>query len=269
MPSKRLKIESSATSTPVHAATAVASTVPAQPAPAPVVFVSPPPPGMTVPGVPDNYVPATPNEFTAVVPRQSELAALPQAVTDLTNFTDYDSTLGATAPQLSEVQQSLGVGSQWSTIRQASTKFDGYASLQEGLSWKAIRTQMAALRPAFTLAANRDPTLVVKYAGLAKLLSAKQSIAQKGAATKKANKKAEAKGELPTHGKVGKATTKAAQKAALAEKQAAGTAGAPAATATATPAVAAPAAVATPASSSPAASPAAALVNGVVNGAGH
>jgi hypothetical protein len=187
----------------------------AAPAPAPVGFIQPPPKGTIMPQVPDDYVPAIPGEFASVVPRQAELSALPQAITDLGNFTDYAATLGATAPALDEVLESLGVGAQWSTVRQASTRFDGYASLQEGLSWRAIRTQLDTLGPAFALAAKRNPKLVVKYAGLAKLLGAKSAIALKGGATRRANNKAEAEGKPRVHGKVGKQRQRAAEKAAL------------------------------------------------------
>jgi len=252
-----------AVATPVAPVTPVHPSLAASPAPVvsagSVVSVQGPPKGTAIPAVPDDYVPATPGEFAAVVPRQSELSALPQALIDLSNFTDYAATLGATAPDVEEMRQSLGVGAQWSTMRQASTKWEGYASLQEGTAWKSIREQMDTLRPSFELAAKRNPKLVVKYAGLAKLLGAKRVIAQKGASTRMANKKAVAEGKTPVHGKVGKQRQRAAEKGALAAADVASTA--LAVTPVATP---------TPASPPVAAGAAVAPANGAgTNGAGH
>jgi hypothetical protein len=220
---------------------ALASSPPA-PVPAPVGFISPPPKGTVMPPVPDDYVPATPGEFASVVPRQVELSALPQAIIDLTNFADYAATLGATAPALAEVTQALRVGAQWSTVRQASMRFDGYASLQEGLAWRAIRPQVASLVLAFALAAKRNPKLLVTYAGLAKFLGAKSAIALKGGATRRANTKAKADGKPEVHGKVGKRRQRAAEKAALL----AATGGPATATTAPAAAQAAPAPAATP-----------------------
>jgi hypothetical protein len=132
--------------------------------------------------------------------------------------------------------------------------------MQEGLSWEAMREQMDTLRPAFALAAKRDPKLIVRFSGLAKLLGAKRAIAQKGASTRRANKKAEAEGKPQVHGKVGKKRQCAAEKASLAAVGSA-TPVAVAQVASAAPAAVAPLAgaeVVTPANA-----------NGVVNGAGH
>lgn len=182
----------------------------------PAVSVSPPPAGASIPAPPTTYAPATPGEFKNVVPRQSELAALPQAIKDLGAFSDYAQILGAVAPPQAQVVQSFQIGGQWLTMRQATSNWDGYCVLQEGYAWQTIRAQIALLGPAFALATQADATLVTKYPGLAALLGAKKSIAQKGASTRRLNKEAQAKGELPTHGVVGKKRLRKAQKAALA-----------------------------------------------------
>ena len=237
----------------------VATTTPVASAPR-ATNINPPPKGFVMPAVPADYSPAQPGEFATVVPRNTELTALSLAVTDLASFTNYAETLGATAPPLDEVREIVSLGAQWSTMREASSKWDGYASLQEGLSWKLIRTMMDTLRPSFALAAKLDPTLPQKYAGLAKLLGAKQAIAHKAAAVRRANRKATAAGEPALHGKVGKKRQRALEKASLAAQSAA-------AAPVVTPAVATTGggstggAVAAPALASPA--------NGAVNGAGH
>ncbi len=182
---------------------------------------------------------------------------LPQAVKDLASFTDYAQTLGATAPAHADVQQSFQVSGQWSAMRQASSNWDGYCVLQEGLSWKTMRAHMDSLRPAFDLAATANPQLVTKYPGLAAVLGAKKAIAQKAASTKRLNKEAIAKGEAPVHGAVGKKRQRKAEKAALAS----GAAATPPTSSTSAP---------QPTATAPAAvtvAPAATPVNGASNGA--
>jgi hypothetical protein len=235
--------------------------------------VDPPPANAVVP-VPPAYSPPTPGEFKTVLPRQRELTALATAISDVTKFADFDTVMGSTAPSRAEVLQALTTGSKWTTQRQATQAWLRYAGLEEGLSWEVIRTQQDSLRPAFALAAKRNPALAEKYTGLAKLLAAPKTAAQQGAATRKANKQATAEGKPATHGKVGKQNEKKAQKEALAAQRAAGT-GASAASPVAAQAAQVPpvngsasSAVATP---PPTGAPVngAAQVAGSTNGAGH
>lgn len=223
----------------------------------PTVFVSPPPANANIPVPAADYAPATPGEFKNVVPRQSELAAMPQAIIDLNNFSDFAQVFGSTAPSHAEVTECFNLGRDWSTMRQSTSKWDGYCVLQEGYSWQTIRALIARLGPAFQLALMANPALATKYRGLTTLLGAKKTIAQKGASTRRLNKEATAKGEPAIHGVVGKRRLRKAQKAqkaALANS----TASPPAAPAAPVvqPAAVVPAAAGTPA-------------NGASNGAAH
>lgn len=207
--------------------------------------VPPPPPNSNIPVPPTGYTPPTPGEFRGIVPRNRELTALAQALVDLSRFADYDTVMGNTAPARADVIQALTTGSQWTTQFQSSGAWQKYAGLMQGLSWQVIRTQEDYLRPAFALAAKRNPALAEKYTGLAKLLAAPSTTAQKAVATKKANKKNVAEGKPPTHGVVGKTAQKKAQKAAYAAQQAADEA-AKATPVAAPPAPAAPVSVVAP-----------------------
>ena len=91
------------------------------------------------------------------------------------------------------------------------------------------------LVPLFAIAAAANPKLITLYPGLASLLGAKKTIAQKGVSTRKANKKAKAEGKPAIHGVVGKKNQRKLEKAAAAQ-----VAGAPAPPAV-TPAAPAPA----------------------------
>jgi hypothetical protein len=221
----------------VGSSAAPAPSIPRAPA-TPVVNQKPPPAGALIPTPPAGFVPSPSSIFSGVLPRLLELGALPGAVDDLKGFLDYALVLGAYVPPLAEVIAAFELAEAWSTMRKASAIWDAYALLQEGMAWATVRPLMDQLRPAFELATAHNPSLRTRFANLNTLLTAKQAIAKKGIATKALNKKAEAEGKEPTHGKAGKRRKKAADKAIVA---AAANAGAPAPAPTASPApVAAP-----------------------------
>jgi len=226
------------------------------PSPTPAIFQKGPPANALIPAPPTGFVPSSDSIFIGVLPRLVELGALPGAVEDLRSFLDYTSVLGTTAPSIAEAIAAFDLGEQWSSMRKASSAWDAYAEMQEGIAWSTIRPIMNKLRAAFELAVGHDPSLATKYANLNTLLTAKRSIAKKGAATKALNKLAVAKGEAPIHGKAGKRRKKAADKAIVA---AAGATSAAAATPSVT--------VAPPVAAPPAAT--AALPSSPANGAAH
>jgi hypothetical protein len=236
----------------------------AQPAPTDGgnLYLAPPPANALIPQPPKDFVPDAETSYRGLSPSSSELIALPRAVSNLQGFSDYAQIIGATAPPYEEVLQFFEVVSQWSAMRTASTAWDAYCREQEGMGWATMRALMDRLRPAFLLAAKTNRSVMTKYSGLATFLGARSASASKAAATKKANKESKAKGEPQTHGKVGKASKRAAEKAALAAQlQAAAAAPGPAPSAPV-----APTASASPATSSPLAVNG---VNGVANGAAH
>ena len=185
------------------------------PTPVPIIFVAPPPPDVSIPTV--EYAAATPGEFRNVMPRASELTALAQAIKDLAAFKSYTLTFGSAAPDYEEVVQAFTVGAKWTSMRALSSSWDGYCLVQQGLAWRAIRMLMSQLVPIFAIAAATNPKLLTQYPGLASLLGAKKTIAQRGASTKKANKTAKAEGKPETHGVIGKQNQRRLEKAAAAQ----------------------------------------------------
>ncbi len=277
-------VEAAVVPTPAATPDAAAPSVSASSAsaPAPLVYLTPPPPTALIPDVPSSFVPENGTNYRGVAPKKAELITLPLAVADLVKFTNYTAVLGTTAPPYDEIVPTFTVTNEWSTMRTASSAWDVYSQAQEGICWTVMRPAMDTLKAAFALAAGRDPSLLAKYPGLSALLDAKQAIAQKAASTKRLNKKAIAEGKPPIHGGVGKKRLKAANKAIVAAAGTSAGAAAPsqsASVASAPAPVAAPVVVTAPAVS---VAPVAAVIgvsavpasaaNGVAstaNGAGH
>jgi hypothetical protein len=248
-----------------HPSIAAAPTAaPASPggAAAKVPSVAPPPTTANIPIPPAGFTPATPGEFRSVVPRKAELAAMPQALIDLSKFTDFDRLFAAIGLTQVDVTQCLLMGSLWSSMRVSTSQWDEFSVLQEGYAWRAIRATLLRLEQAFQLAAQANPTLMTTYPGLSALLGAKKAIAQKGASTRRLNKAAKAKGEPEIHGVVGKQRQRKAEKAALASGASA-TSGAQVLTVAPAPQAAPPALAVAP--SPPGAGPA----NGAPGGVAH
>jgi hypothetical protein len=205
-----------ATASPVAEAAAVSAT-----------SLSPPPATANIPPVPSNFVAPTGPVYRGVSPKKAELTVLSQAVEDLKKFVNFTAILGGTVPPYADVLALFIAVNAWSSMRTASTNWDAFCRVQEGIGWTLMRTMMARLLPAFDLAATGNSSLPVMYPSLATLLGAKKSIAQKAVSTKRLNTKAVSEGKPPVHGGVGKKLQKKAAKAALAAQSANVGAGSP------------------------------------------
>jgi hypothetical protein len=83
-------------------------------------------------------------------------------------------------------------------MRKVSAFWDNYALLQEGIAWATARPVLEKVRPVYEFAAQVDQSVRTKFANLNTLLTARQTIAKKGVATKRRKKEAnDAKGTTP------------------------------------------------------------------------
>jgi hypothetical protein len=242
--------EATVAAAPASAAPAASTSAPTASS-LPLITLAAPPTNAVIPPVPSDYVSDSGTTYRNVSPKKAELLVLAQAVKNLAQFTNYTQLLGASAPPYAETLALFTVVYQWSSMRTSASAWDAFCVDQEGLGWATLRPVMLALRPILEATMRVDPTLAVKLPALVALLGARTAIAMKGAATRQRNKAAKAKGEPQTHGKAGKARTRAEEKAALATLQeqqssapVAGQTGQASATAAPAPVVTAPAATA-------------------------
>jgi hypothetical protein len=209
--------KSAPSAAPAASEVAAVETIPVQQT---VLWVNPPPADASIPLVPQGAQIVNPGDYRAQMPRNLELAAMPDVVAELGRFTEYASVFGKTAPPLTYVQQTFDAATQWSAMLVGMATWDEYARSQAGAAWSAVRDITASLSPAFELASKTDNTLARQFPALVRLFEARKVIAARAAATRKANKKAAADGKPQTHGTVGKRATRRAAKAALASAQA-------------------------------------------------
>jgi hypothetical protein len=115
-----------------------------------------------------------------------------------------------------QVAGGFDIGEQWTTMRNSTRSWDVYCRDREGNVWAFLRGMMAVVGPIFKAAATADQTLIARFPNLAAFLGMKSKSAKQAVTTKKANQAAEAKGEPPFHGAVGKKRRTKAEKAAAA-----------------------------------------------------
>lgn len=242
MTTKKTAAHAATTSAPATTAVAVGSGTP------PLIFLQPPPADAKIPVPPSGAAQPNASNYRSVIPKTTELAALPAAVENLQRFTNFAQVFALSGLPYAQVLQAFTVGNQWSTMRKATAAWDAFSMMEEGLAWGTIRSLMDRLGPLWEITAAADPSLAVTYPALATLFGAKKVIAQKAVSTKKLNKEAVARGEAPTHGVVGKRRQKAAQKALAAAAKAAGLTTTPAVASSQAPAGASPPAAAPAAS---------------------
>ena len=160
-------------------------------APLPATPVVAPPPA-TIPAVPSGFVPANPADFKGFRAMASQVAAVPDAITELQGFTGYTSVFGITAPDAAQLIQRLNVAYQWTMLLSQTAAWYKYAKSQQGMAWKDAVILVDALKAPFDLAAAANPALLSQYPAIARLLGAKAVVAKRSAATKAKNKKADA-----------------------------------------------------------------------------
>jgi hypothetical protein len=93
--------------------------------------------------VPDGFEPTNGANYRGTKPQKAELVALPLAIRDLGNFTNYAAVIGSAAPPFAEVVQTFDVTNQWSSMRNASSAWDEYARDQEGIAWSKAAAKAA------------------------------------------------------------------------------------------------------------------------------
>jgi hypothetical protein len=160
-----------------------------------------PPPTANIPAPPQGFVPTHGSDYRGLLPKKTELAVLPDAIDELNQFTDFAQVFGKTIPTLVVVLATLEAAQQWSSMRAKTSEWDLFCRTQEGLAWKNARALFSTLRPAFNLASGVDSAVSTQNPSLTRLLAAATTIAQRGAATRKAKRKLAAEGKAP----VGKA----------------------------------------------------------------
>ena len=154
------------------------------------------PPLVQVPPVPAGFVPVNPLDLRGFRPMQSELASVPDALLELSNFANYTGIFGITAPPANQVSQRLTVAAQWTSLFSASTDWYTYVKSQEGMAWKDALELVEKLKAPFQLATASNPALLSQYPALARMLGAQKVVAKRAVSTRVKKQKEDAAAAL-------------------------------------------------------------------------
>jgi hypothetical protein len=148
------------------------------------------PPDVTLPVPPVGFVPVKLGQYRAAHPKAGELAALPDAITELESSTSYAETFGSGVPQASPLAATLTTAARWTALRVATEAFLLYAKSNEAITWKAGLADLDALDAVFQAVASRNSALVAAYPATARLLDVRKAISERAAVTRAAKAKA-------------------------------------------------------------------------------
>jgi hypothetical protein len=121
-------------------------------------------------------------------PRQGEIAIAADVVEELRAFKEYGATFGATVPPSEEIASLLDVARKWRMERDAAEAWNIYVRGQDAMAWRVALERLDELKPAYKLAAGRNPALASSYPRLADFFDTHKQIAQRATATKKKQK---------------------------------------------------------------------------------
>jgi hypothetical protein len=127
--------------------------------------------------------------YRGFYPTRDEAAKAEEAAADLRriNLTKLFGSLAPSGPELATAVENAVL---WLRARDAAAQWDEFVRAHYGMAWRHALTELERLRGPFQLAAERDPSLATKFAGLAEMLAAPKAIAKQSSATRRANKKA-------------------------------------------------------------------------------
>jgi len=148
-----------------------------------------------IPAVPSGFVPANAADFLGFRVLASQVAAVPDAITELQGFTGYTAVFGITAPDVGQLTQRLSVAQQWTVLLSQTAAWSKYAKSQQGMAWKDALQLVDTLTPAFELASTANPALLSQYPALARLLGARTVVAKRAASSRAKSKKVAAQTE--------------------------------------------------------------------------
>jgi hypothetical protein len=154
----------------------------------PVVLPVSPPPQVTIPPVPGGFVPVSGADLRGFHPLASQIAAVPDSITELQTFTNYGALFGITAPDVGQLTQRLNVASQWTALLSQTSAWYKYVKSQEGMAWKDALELVFQLQTPFELASQANPALLSQYPAVARLLGARKAVGKRAAAARAKNK---------------------------------------------------------------------------------
>lgn len=147
------------------------------------------PPTEHVPSPPTGFAPPKGKIKDAKATKQEERDAN-DVGSELTTSPSYVDDFTKRAPDAAAAAAALAAAKAWSDERRAAEAWLDYVRTQRNLAWSTAHALTKRLKDEFEVAAKHDPAIVKRYPQTAAFLNVRKAAAEKGAATRKNNKKA-------------------------------------------------------------------------------
>jgi hypothetical protein len=175
----------------------------AEPAAAPEVALSAPPPSpfepmapptVSIPTAPRGFTPVDFKNFRGSFPVAGQVAQVPGVVKELRRSTKYAQVFGPAVPPAERIATELAFAVEWTTLRLKLDAFLLYVRSFEAMTWKSSLADLGKLDAIFRVVAKQNPVVLVDFPELTKLLDVPKVIGKRGAATRARKRKERALG---------------------------------------------------------------------------
>jgi hypothetical protein len=157
------------------------------------VVLSTTPPVVSLPPIPAGFTPVNLVDYRGYHPRVGQVAALPDAVAELSSSSTYAATFGPAAPAEGTFVTCLEDAASWSSLHGAIEAFLVYVKSQEAVAWKAALTQIDQAKAVYDVTIARNPSVPTQFPALTRLLEVTNAIGRKSAASRQRKKATDAK----------------------------------------------------------------------------
>ncbi len=157
-----------------------------------------PPPKVNAPAPPKSWTKSKrvrPKE--GLKPTASQTDAVAGAAIEMRESTTWVDDFGSKAPDPTSTADILVTASQWRDAWVTASKWVAYCADQRRVWEDAAFTEVGELKPLFDYASVRDASIAKRYSSTKLIVGARSASAQRGATTRKNNKKKAAKAVVP------------------------------------------------------------------------
>jgi hypothetical protein len=122
-------------------------------------------------------------------PTTAQTDAAAGAATEMRDSSTWVDDFGSKAPDPTTMANNLATASEWRDAWVVARTWLAYCSEQRRLWEDAAFTEVEELKPLFDYSSDRDPTIAKRYPFTKLIVNARSASAQRGATTRKNNKK--------------------------------------------------------------------------------
>jgi hypothetical protein len=151
------------------------------------------PPTAIIPSVSGDFKPVDYLDYRGWHPKAGQLAAAPDAATELRSFPTFTALMGSTIAPATQYADEITTALAWTAQRISVEAYYGYVRSGEAVAWKKALVDLDQLKTVVQLVLANNPAALAGCPALVRMLEAPKAIAKRSHATLARNAKAKSK----------------------------------------------------------------------------